>query len=202
MARSPEETQRRRDFLESCCSSFMELKKEDARGKGQQHFLYCSSKMLDNIVAYDFELVERVREKLDNPEHRIDRHKVASCLVAAIVFAQPLRSAKQLQLQDARDSNHDDKTEVNAEFALYTALNLLYDWHRAGGREFIVLARARKFIDEHKKWLTAAADYPPCVLFAQMFYLFEQLCFVEQEFARKSCRKMSCTDRLSEAVAP
>lgn len=153
--------------------------------------------MLDKIVEYDFILVDAVRQLLDNPTHRIDRHKVSACLMSAIVFAQPIRTSRQMQQYAPDESVANGRTEINTEFAWYTGLNLLSDWHAAAGKEMVLSMRALAFLDEQIKWLTFAATHH-CVALAQMMYLLEQLCFIEQDFARKSCRKTHCTERLKE----
>lgn len=122
---------------------------------------------------------------------RIDRHKIIAAYVYSVLDTLPLRTEQDSQIplhpvpDDTRISAYPSILNVNADFSLHLGLDILKTYHSQKGNLWFLFPRdneeVQDFLREHKAWLcnvkrAEVESFFPCVLFAQTWFLFEQLC--------------------------
>ncbi len=124
---------------------------------------------------------------MDNPEERVDHHKIIAGTQCAIMASCVLRTEDtiKIKLQGKESKEIDSIRAINADFALYIAFDILEQWN---GIDITPLKNRVNFIKEHCRWLKNVAILNdkkqmsfPFFAVSQIWYLAEELCITHSE---------------------
>ncbi len=126
-----------------------------------------------------------IKGSMENPNGRIDHHKIISGMQCAIMACCLLRTEDtiNIKLQGKESKEIDSIRTINADFALYIAFDILEQWN---GIDIAPLRNRENFIKEHCRWLKNVAILEngkqlhfPFFAISQLWYLAEELCIAE-----------------------
>jgi len=164
---------KRKEYFDVCLKAFMKT--------------YPSRVVYNNKIAekinkayWDF-AIKKIRVLMQSPNERIDHHKIISGTQCAIMTSCLLRTEDtfyiKFQSEEARENNTIRK--LNADFALYVALDILEQWNEI---DITPLKNRKNFLHNHVLWLKEVTVVKkgktsfPFFAISQLWYLAEELC--------------------------
>ncbi|MBF0229195.1 MAG: hypothetical protein HQK63_06330 [Desulfamplus sp.] len=172
-----EKRQKREKYIDDCLGLFC--------NKHSLKILYSkyTAKRI-NIIYWEYAL-KRIKNLMEKSDGRVDHHKIISGMQCAIMAGCLLRTEETINIKiQGEDSKVVDSIRaINADFALYIALDILEQWN---GIDIQPLRDRESFVKEHCRWLKNIAVLNdkkqmsfPFFAVSQLWYLAEELCIAE-----------------------